>query len=60
MKQFFSCAVTVAIIWYASVLLFKVAWKLLGMPVTDQTTLLLNIAALPVSLYVGWSSFYKN
>lgn len=60
MKRHFSFAATVALIWYVSTFLFKLAWKQFGLPMTDATTIVLNVAALPVSIYVGWSSYYKG
>lgn len=60
MKRHLSFAATVALIWYVSTFIFKFAWKQLGLPVTEATALVLNVAALPVSVYVGWSSYYKE
>lgn len=60
MKRHFSFAATVAFVWYLSFFLFKFTWKTIGLPVTDGNVLLLAVASLPVSLYVGWSSYYKK
>ncbi|MCX7780547.1 MAG: hypothetical protein N2491_06485 [Negativicutes bacterium] len=60
MKRHLSFAVTAAAFWYGSLLLFKLAWQQLGLPLTDASSLLLAVMALPVSLYVGWSSYYKK
>lgn len=60
MKRHLSFVAITALIWYVSSFVFKLAWKQFGLPLTEANTLLLSVAALPVSIYVGWSSYYKE